>query len=86
MNDRLVYQTRTKQVTPLPYYNAMSERMIRDWRLAKLVFVVRDDRDREHDPILGLVSLRLAEVFRDKSQITRSVAVFLYPANSINPE
>lgn len=50
LNDRLVYRTRTKQVTPLPYFNAVSERFLRDWRMAKIVFVVRDERDREHGP------------------------------------
>jgi hypothetical protein len=48
LNDRLVYRTRTKQVTPLPYFNAVSERFLRDWSMAKIVFVVRDERDREH--------------------------------------
>jgi hypothetical protein len=48
LNDRMVYRTRTKQVTPMPYFNAVSERFIRDWRLAKVTFVVRDERDREH--------------------------------------
>ena len=48
LNDRMVYRTRTKQVTPLPYFNAVSERFIRDWTLAKIVFVVRDERDREN--------------------------------------
>lgn len=71
LNDRLVYRTRTKQVTPLPYFNAVSERFLRDWRMAKLVFVVRDERDREHDPILGIVSLRLDELFAERSQLTR---------------
>lgn len=88
LNDRLVYRTRTKQVTPLPYFNAVSERFLRDWRMAKIVFVVRDERDREHgeailgivweliadilDPILGLVTLYLKDVFKDQSHFTRS--------------
>lgn len=71
LNDRMVFRTRTKQVTPLPYFNAVSERFLRDWRAAKLVFVVRDERDREHDPILGIVTLRLEEAFREGSQFTR---------------
>ncbi|KAK8853111.1 hypothetical protein IAR55_003812 [Kwoniella newhampshirensis] len=71
LNDKLVYRTRTKQVTPLPYFNAVSERFVRDWTKAKVVFVVRDERNREHDPILGLVSLSLREVFSARSQITR---------------
>lgn len=48
LNDKLVYRTRTKQVTPLPYFNAVSERFIRDWTMAKVTFAVRDERDREH--------------------------------------
>lgn len=58
-------------MTPMPYFNAVSERFLRDWRMAKMVLVVRDERDREHDPILGLVTLRLEEVFKDRSQFTR---------------
>lgn len=32
----------------MPYYNAVSERFVRDWTKGKVVFVVRDARDREH--------------------------------------
>jgi hypothetical protein len=71
LNDRLIYRTRTKQLTPMPYFNAVGERFLRDWRMAKLVFVVRDERDREHDPILGIVTMRLEDVFSDRSQFTR---------------
>ena len=60
-------------MAPMPYFNAVGERFLRDWRMAKLVFVVRDERDREHDPILGIVTMRLEEVFSDRSQFTRSV-------------
>jgi hypothetical protein len=35
-------------MTPLPYFNAVSERFVRDWRMAKLTIVIRDERDREH--------------------------------------
>jgi hypothetical protein len=90
LNDRLVYRTRTKQLTPLPYFNAVSERFLRDWRMAKITFVVRDERNREHgecesqsldpklysrrvfpDPILGIATIRLADVFSDRSNLTR---------------
>lgn len=71
INDRLIYRTRTKEMTPLPYFNAVSERFLRDWRMAKLTIVVRDERNREHDPILGIVILPLKEVFKTSSQITR---------------
>nr|XP_019044279.1 hypothetical protein I302_07563 [Kwoniella bestiolae CBS 10118]OCF23209.1 hypothetical protein I302_07563 [Kwoniella bestiolae CBS 10118] len=71
LNDKLIYRTRTKQVTPLPYFNAVSERFVRDWTESKVVFVVRDERNREHDPILGLVVIPLKEAFRTRSQFTR---------------
>ncbi|KIR34026.1 C2 domain-containing protein [Cryptococcus deuterogattii MMRL2647] len=71
LNDKLVYKTRTKEVTPMPYYNAVSERFVRDWTKGKIVFVVRDARDREHDPILGLVVINLHDILKETSQITR---------------
>jgi hypothetical protein len=70
LNDKFVYRTRTKQLTPVPYFNAVSERFIRDWREARIVFVVKDARDREHDPTLGIVNLQLKDVLRDRCQIT----------------
>lgn len=70
INDKFVYRTRTKQLTPVPYFNAVSERFVRDWRTAKIVFVVKDARDREHDPILGVVALRLKDVLKDSCQVT----------------
>lgn len=36
----------------MPYYNAVSERFVRDWTKGKIVFVVRDARDREHGELL----------------------------------
>ncbi|WVR00367.1 hypothetical protein IAU59_007510 [Kwoniella sp. CBS 9459] len=71
LNDKLVYRTRTKQVTPLPYFNAVSERFVKDWTKGKIVFVVRDERNREHDPILGMVVIPLREAFNTRSQFTR---------------
>ncbi|WWC91590.1 uncharacterized protein L201_006536 [Kwoniella dendrophila CBS 6074] len=71
LNDKLIYRTRTKQVTPLPYFNAISERFVRDWNQSKITFVVRDERNREHDPILGIIVIPLKDAFRTRSQITR---------------
>lgn len=48
LNGRLVYRTRTKQINPSPYWNATGERFIRDWSKARLVVVIRDERDREN--------------------------------------
>ncbi|ODO05669.1 hypothetical protein I350_04728 [Cryptococcus amylolentus CBS 6273] len=73
LNDKMVFKTRTKGVTPMPYFNAVSERFVRDWTKGKIVFVVRDERDREHatDPILGLVELDLQTILSKTSNITR---------------
>ncbi|BEI80276.1 hypothetical protein CcaverHIS002_0108050 [Cutaneotrichosporon cavernicola] len=71
LNDKYVFRTRTKRVNPQPYFNALSERFICDWREARIRFVVKDERDREHDPIIGIVSLRLRDVLSSCSQTTR---------------
>ncbi|CCD43620.1 hypothetical protein BofuT4_P064620.1 [Botrytis cinerea T4] len=53
-NDELVYRTRSKVVSSKPIFNAGTERFIRDWRSAIITVTVRDQRMRQHDPILGL--------------------------------
>ncbi|KAF8454816.1 hypothetical protein BDZ91DRAFT_841556, partial [Kalaharituber pfeilii] len=71
LNDQLVYRTRTKAVTSKPIFNAGTERFVRDWRSAHATVCVRDSRLREHDPILGVVPLRVADLLRTASQATR---------------
>jgi len=70
-NDELVYRTRSKAVSSQPIFNAGTERFIRDWRSAILTVTVRDQRNREHDPILGVVPLKLSDVLETSSQVTR---------------
>ncbi|QVM06989.1 hypothetical protein D8B26_001694 [Coccidioides posadasii str. Silveira] len=71
LNDRLVYRTRAKAVSSKPIFNAGTERFIRDWRSAIITIAVRDQRYREHDPILGVVPLKLSEILHARSQVTR---------------
>ncbi|OJJ49059.1 hypothetical protein ASPZODRAFT_1387135 [Penicilliopsis zonata CBS 506.65] len=71
LNDELVYKTRPKAVSSKPIFNAGTERFVRDWRSAIVVVTVRDQRYREHDPILGVVPLKLSEIFQTSSQVTR---------------
>ncbi|KAK5086662.1 hypothetical protein LTR05_003830 [Lithohypha guttulata] len=71
MNDVLVYRTRSKAVSSKPIFNAGTERFVRDWRSAIVTVTVRDSRNREHDPILGVVPLRLSEILNTSSQVTR---------------
>ena len=70
-NDELVYRTRAKAVSSKPIFNAGTEKFVRDWRSALVTVTVRDQRNREHDPILGVVPLRLSEILQTSSQVTR---------------
>ena len=70
-NDVLVYRTRAKAVSSKPIFNAGTERFMRDWKSAIITVTVRDSRNREHDPILGVVPLRLTDILQTSSQVTR---------------
>lgn len=71
VNDQLIYKTRTKPFSSRPYFNAGTERFIRDWRTAVCLVAVRDSRTREHDALLGVIPLKLSEVFKNASQVTK---------------
>ncbi|KAJ5646527.1 hypothetical protein N7490_002899 [Penicillium lividum] len=71
LNDQLIYRTRAKAVSSKPIFNAGTERFVRDWRSAVVTVTVRDQRYREHDPILGVVPIKLSDIFQTSSQVTR---------------
>ena len=71
INDELVYKTRVKAVSSRPIFEAGTERFVRDWRCCIVTVTVRDARNRQHDPIIGVVSMRLGDVLRTSSQSTR---------------
>jgi len=71
INDELVYKTRTKVVSSKPIFEAGTERFIRDWRSTIVTVSVRDSRHRQHDPIIGVVPLKLSDVLQTSSQSTR---------------
>lgn len=71
VNDDLVYKTRTKVVSSQPIFNAGTEKFIRDWRSAVVTVAVRDARHRQHDPIIGVVPLKLSDVLQTASESTR---------------
>ncbi|KAL1959289.1 hypothetical protein VTO42DRAFT_2476 [Malbranchea cinnamomea] len=71
LNDTIVYRTRAKAVSSKPIFNAGTERFVRDWRSAIITITVRDQRYREHDPILGVVPLKLSDILLTSSQVTR---------------
>ncbi|KXX80686.1 Tricalbin-2 [Madurella mycetomatis] len=71
INDELVYKTRTKVVSSRPIFEAGTERFVRDWRSCIVTVTVRDSRHRQHDPIIGVVPLRLSDILQTSSQSTR---------------
>ncbi|KAJ5354307.1 C2 membrane targeting protein [Penicillium brevicompactum] len=71
LNDQLVYRTRAKAVSSKPIFNAGTERFVRDWRSSVVTVTVRDQRYREHDPILGVVPIKLSDILQTSSQVTR---------------
>lgn len=75
INDDLVYKTRVKQYTSMPFFEAGTERFIRDWRNTLVRIAVRDARLREKDPILGIVSLDLRHLLQDASEVTRMFSI-----------
>ncbi|KEI42441.1 uncharacterized protein L969DRAFT_14642 [Mixia osmundae IAM 14324] len=69
VNDTIVYKTRVKPYTTFPFFEAGTEIFIKDWQNTIVRLVTRDSRLREHDPILGIVTLDLREVFQGKSTV-----------------
>lgn len=71
VNDNLVYKTRVKVVSSQPIFNAGTEKFIRDWRSSIVTVSVRDSRNRQHDPIIGVVPLKLSDILQTSSESTR---------------
>ncbi|EFQ31659.1 C2 domain-containing protein [Colletotrichum graminicola] len=71
VNDELVYKTRTKAVSSQPIFNAGTEKFVRDWRSSVVTITVRDSRNRQHDPIIGVVPLKLSDILQTGSEATR---------------
>ena len=71
INDTLVYRTRTKPYSSMPYFNAGTERFIRNWENTSIMVTVRDSRTRENNALLGIVHITLHEVLKNASQVTK---------------
>ncbi|KAI1390707.1 uncharacterized protein F4822DRAFT_394229 [Hypoxylon trugodes] len=69
LNHKKIYRTRTKPKNSKPFFNAGTERFVRDWRDTEIIISVRDSREREDDPLIGIVYLPLAKVFAKRSQV-----------------
>ena len=66
-----MYRTRAKAVSSKPIFNAGTERFMRDWRSGIVTVTVRDQRYRQHDPVLGVIPLKLSDILQSSSQVTR---------------
>ncbi|KAN0059936.1 hypothetical protein ACQY0O_007909 [Thecaphora frezii] len=75
VNDDIIYKTRVKQYTNMPFYEAGTETFVRDWTRTEVRLAVRDARLREHDPLMGVVSLDLPSLFEESSQVSQSFAI-----------
>ncbi|KAJ3053153.1 hypothetical protein HK097_004924 [Rhizophlyctis rosea] len=62
LNDVLKFSTRIKHVNPSPVWNASTEIFIRDWRTTRVRIVVKDGRLHEHDPVIGILVIKLGDV------------------------
>ena len=69
LNHQTVFKTRTKPKSTKPFFNAGTERLVRDWHTTEVMVAVRDSRVHENDPLLGLVYLPLDKIFKNRSQI-----------------
>lgn len=71
LNDETIFRSRIKSLNSNPFFNAGTERLITDWTRTLVMFVIWDSRLREEDAILGVVPLKLTDVFTSTSQVTQ---------------
>ncbi|ORY73397.1 hypothetical protein BCR35DRAFT_148274 [Leucosporidium creatinivorum] len=71
LNDDMIFKTRVKQYSQMPFFEAGTEVFLHDFTDASVRVVVRDSRLREHDPILGIVDLPLRDILAHSSEVTR---------------
>ena len=69
INHTKIFRTRTKPKNAKPFFNAGTERFIRDWQKTEVILSVRDSRVHENDPLLGIVYLPLSQIFHECSQV-----------------
>lgn len=69
LNHKKIYRTRTKPKNSKPFFNAGTERFIRDWKTCEVIVAVRDAREREDDPLIGIVYLPMGKLLKERSQV-----------------
>jgi hypothetical protein len=76
LNQQKIYRTRVKPKNAKPFFNAGTERFIRDWRTAEVYVVVRDARVHEDDPVMGIVRLPLIDIMKKRSQVNGTYPLY----------
>jgi hypothetical protein len=71
INDKLVYRTRVKSITNAPNFNSSTETYVRDWRMATLTLSVWDTRKKSNDCLVGVVALKMSDIFHESSSIVK---------------
>ncbi|KAK2595380.1 hypothetical protein QQS21_006916 [Conoideocrella luteorostrata] len=71
INDKLAYRTRVKSITNTPDFNSSTETYIRDWRMATITFSVWDTRKTSNDCLVGVVALKLSEIFHESCSLVK---------------
>ncbi|KAI9354705.1 hypothetical protein BD770DRAFT_412084 [Pilaira anomala] len=66
INDKKVYQTRTKLRNPSPHWNAITEHFIKDMENVTIRLSIKTAVDLERDPVLGTRTLKLKDIFADQ--------------------
>ena len=70
LNHQRIYKTRTKLKDNKPFFDAGTERFIRDFRNTSILISVHDERPHESDALLGVVVVPVHHIFSTRSQIT----------------
>lgn len=76
INHQKVYRTRVKPKNQKPFYNAGTERFIRDWRNTIIHISLRDSRVHEDDALMGMVRLSLGDILKDRSQVNNTYPLY----------
>ena len=72
LNHQAIFRSRTKPKNNKPFFNAGTERVIRDWRTTEVMIAVQDSRVHEDDALMGMIYLNLGHLFRQRCQLMDS--------------
>ncbi|CAG8478024.1 20082_t:CDS:10 [Gigaspora margarita] len=68
LNDIRAFRTRAKLNNTAPYWNASTEQFVKDWRTAVVRIVVKDQKDLEYDPVIGMATIPLKGLIEHKGK------------------